>query len=201
MAADNLQNSANPLPIAREIREREAGHFAAVLWFTGLSGVGKSTIAQSLEATLVARKCRTIWLDGDLLRSGLNRDLGFSLADRTENIRRAAEIAKLAFDQGNIVICTFISPIAKDRAHARSLIPNGRFIEVYMTCSLEERRHRDPKGLYAKAYSGAIQQFSGISSPYEPPDSPEVQLDSSENSIPTLVENLLNLLRIRRIIV
>jgi bifunctional enzyme CysN/CysC len=155
--------------ITRELRERQNGHQAAVLWLTGLSGSGKSTIAKSLEQYLFARRCQTMLLDGDNLRHGLNGDLGFTAADRKENIRRAAEVARLGFEHGSLVICCFISPFQSDRDFARSLLPAGRFLEVYVKCDLAVAKRRDPKGLYAKAIRGEIKEFTGIDSPYEEP--------------------------------
>ena len=140
--------------ITREMREQRNGHRAAVLWFTGLSGSGKSTVARQLEKRLYEQGCQTTYLDGDNVRHGLNGDLGFSAADRKENIRRVAEVAKLGFDHGNLVLCTFISPFAEDRAFARSLLPEGRFVEVYVKCDLEVVKRRDPKGLYAAGVGG-----------------------------------------------
>ena len=164
--------------ITREMREQRNGHRAAVLWFTGLSGSGKSTVARQLEKRLYAQGCRTTYLDGDNVRHGLNGDLGFSAADRKENIRRVAEVAKLGYDHGNLVLCTFISPFAADREFARSLLPEGRFIEVYVKCDLEVAKRRDPKGLYARALAGQIPEFTGVSSPYEEPASPEILVET-----------------------
>ena len=151
--------------ITRSRREARNGHAAAVLWFTGLSGAGKSTVARLLEQRLFALGVQTFSLDGDNVRHGLNGDLGFSAADRQENIRRVAEVAKLAFEHGAVVLCTFISPFRRDRDFARSLIPAGRFIEVHVKCDVATCEARDPKGLYARARRGEIAEFTGVSVP------------------------------------
>lgn len=159
-------------------REKQNGHKAVTLWFTGLSGAGKSTIAMALEQKLFARKIQTVLLDGDNLRHGLCSDLGFSPADRKENIRRAGEVAKIIFEQGNIVICTFISPYNADREFVRRLFPKERFIEIYICCDIDECRRRDPNGLYRKAQSGSIKDFTGIHSIYEIPENPDLIIDT-----------------------
>jgi bifunctional enzyme CysN/CysC len=177
---DTRRQSANTvahLPnIAREVREARNGHKAAVVWLTGLSGSGKTTVGKALERALFDRGCRTMLLDGDQLRQGLCGDLGFSPEDRTENIRRAGETARLFFESGDIVICAFISPIAKDRAFVRALVPDGRFWEIHVDCAVEACIARDPNGLYARALKGDIGQFTGISANYETPTSPELTL-------------------------
>ena len=154
---------------ALDLEERESlnGHQAAVLWFTGLSGSGKSTIAKLLERKLYEMKVHTMFLDGDNLRHGLNGDLGFAPADRQENIRRTAEVSALGFTHGSVVLCSFISPYEADRSFARSLVQDGRFVEIYVKCDLEVLKRRDTKGLYAKAIAGEIENFTGISAPYE----------------------------------
>ena len=177
--------------ITREMREQRNGHRAAVLWFTGLSGSGKSTVARQLEKRLYAQGCQTTYLDGDNVRHGLNGDLGFAAADRKENIRRVAEVAKLGYDHGNLVLCTFISPFAEDRTFARSLLPEGRFVEVYVKCDLEVVKRRDPKGLYARALAGQIPDFTGVSSPYEEPTSPEILVETDLQSAEEIVESIL----------
>ncbi len=180
--------------INRARRESRNGHQAAVIWFTGLSGSGKSTIGRLLEQQLFDRGIQTMLLDGDHLRHGLCNDLGFSEADRSENIRRAAEVARLFYEQGNIVICTFISPFAKDRQQVRELIPEGRFLEVWANCDLDTAIARDPKGLYARALRGEIAHFTGINSPYEPPENPEITLhtatEDSEAAAQRIIEKL-----------
>lgn len=172
-----------PANIPREAREERNGHAAVVLWFTGLSGSGKSTLGRALERLLYERGCQVVMLDGDQLRQGLCGDLGFSAADRTENIRRAGEAARLFFDTGHIVICSFISPIAKDRDAVRRLFPAGRFVEIHVACPLEICMERDPNRLYQKAVRGDIREFTGIESAYEPPQAPEVRLNSAEEGI------------------
>lgn len=172
-----------PWNIAREDRERATGHGAAAVWLTGLSGAGKTTIARALEHHLFQRGCRTMLLDGDQLRHGLCGDLGFSPQDRTENVRRAGEVARLFFEQGSIVLCAFVSPYRADRDRVRSLFPPGRFFEVFVSASKETCRKRDPKGLYTRAAGGAISQFTGVSAPYESPVSPELVLDTERLSV------------------
>jgi bifunctional enzyme CysN/CysC len=183
---DHIRKSAHvvwrDLNIAPSEREKQNGHNACLLWFTGLSGSGKSTIAMALERRLFARKCKTVLLDGDHLRHGLCSDLGFSPADRKENIRRAGEVAKLFFEQGNIVLCTFISPFKRDRMSLRRLFPEGKFIEIYIKCDVNECLKRDPNGLYKKALSGSIKDFTAIHSPYEAPDHPEITIDTENMS-------------------
>jgi bifunctional enzyme CysN/CysC len=178
--------------ISREMREARNGHRAAVLWFTGLSGSGKSTVARRLERRLFEIGCQTTYLDGDNVRHGLNGDLGFSPADRKENIRRVAEVARLAFDHGTLTLCTFISPYHADRAFARSLLPEDRFIEIYVKCDLEVLTRRDPTGLYAKALRGEIPEFTGISSPYEEPTAPEILVETDVQSVDDIVEQIMD---------
>jgi bifunctional enzyme CysN/CysC len=177
--------------ISREMRETRNGHRAAVLWFTGLSGSGKSTVARRLERRLFEHGCQTTYLDGDNVRHGLNGDLGFSPEDRKENIRRVAEVARLAFDHGTITLCTFISPYLADRDFARSLLPEGRFIEIYVKCDLEVVKRRDPKGLYAKALRGEIPEFTGVSSPYEEPVTPEILVETDVQSVDDIVDAIM----------
>ncbi len=178
--------------ISREMREERNGHRAAVLWFTGLSGSGKSTVARRLEKRLFSQGVQTTYLDGDNVRHGLNGDLGFSPVDRKENIRRVAEVARLAFDHGTLTICTFISPFNTDREFARSLLPIDRFIEIYVKCDLEVLKRRDPKGLYAKALSGEILEFTGISSPYEEPSNPEIVVETDVQNVDEIVEHIVD---------
>ena len=189
-----------PWNVPREEREARNGHQAAVLWFTGLSGGGKSTIARALERQLFALGCQTMLLDGDQLRHGLNGDLAFGGADRAENIRRAGEVARLFFEQGNLVLCTFVSPFRQDRARARARFPEGRFVEVHVDVDLETARARDPKGLYGRAQRGEILHFTGIGSPYEPPEAADVVLDTTRMSVEESVAALLDLLRQRGIL-
>ncbi|HOD29993.1 MAG TPA: sulfate adenylyltransferase subunit CysN [Smithellaceae bacterium] len=181
-------------------REQKNGHKAVVLWFTGLSGAGKSTIAMALERRLFERGCKTAMLDGDIIRHGLCSDLAFSPADRKENIRRAGETAKLFFEHGSIVLCTFISPFRADRNFVKSLLAPGRFVEIYVKCSLDECQRRDPNGLYEKARSGIIPGFTGIDSPYEEPEQPEIVIDTRESSVDECVNKLEAFLLKRKVI-
>jgi bifunctional enzyme CysN/CysC len=178
------------LAVTRAHREALNGHEARVLWFTGLSGSGKSTIANALEQDLHAKGVRTYILDGDNLRQGLNRDLGFTEADRVENIRRVAEVAKLMMDAGLLVMTAFISPFRADREMARELIGADRFLEVHVSTPLEVCEQRDVKGLYRKARSGALPNFTGVGSPYEPPASPDVVIDAGACSLDEAVARL-----------
>ena len=162
----------------------------AVLWFTGLSGAGKTTLARALEKRLLEAGRAAVVLDGDLLREGLCKDLGFSAADRDENIRRAGEVARLFFETGHIVICAFISPFRAHRAQVRSRFPAGSFLEAHVRCSLEACRKRDPKGLYGRADTGGIPSFTGLGSPYEPPEAPELTLDTESAGVEELVDGL-----------
>jgi bifunctional enzyme CysN/CysC len=170
------------------------GQKPAVIWFTGLSGSGKSTIANCLERKLLERGYRTTLLDGDNVRHGLNRDLGFSETDRVENIRRVGEVAKLMTDAGLIVITAFISPFTAERELARSILPSGEFIEVYVDTPLEECERRDPKGLYSKARAGEIPNFTGITSPYQSPKSPEIRLETTRSTADECAELILRYL-------
>lgn len=154
-----------------------------MLWFTGLSGSGKSTLANALDVELYERGQRTYLLDGDNIRHDLNGDLGFSDSDRVENIRRVGEVSRLFVDAGVIVLCAFISPFRGDRKIVRELFPCGGFIEVYVGASLSACEQRDPKGLYRKARRGEIKNFTGIDSPYEPPEKPELEVDTSVLSV------------------
>ncbi|WP_428775237.1 adenylyl-sulfate kinase [Vibrio sp.] len=172
----------------------------AVLWFTGLSGAGKSTIAGALESRLAELGYHTYLLDGDNVRHGLCSDLGFSEQDRRENIRRIGELAKLMADAGLIVLSAFISPHRAERQLVREMMPEGEFLEVYVNTSLDVCEQRDPKGLYKKARAGEIKNFTGIDSDYESPLAPELDLPAGEGSIDELVELCLSSLRARNII-
>ena len=177
------------------------GHAPAVLWFTGLSGSGKSTVANAVDLLLNRDlRAHTYLLDGDNIRSGLNRDLGFSLEDRTENIRRIGEVAKLLHDAGLIVLTAFISPLRADRQAVRALLGEGAFLEVYVDCPLEECMRRDPKGLYQKAQAGEIHEFTGITSPYEAPQAPELVLDTSAQSLEECVAAVVEMLQERGVV-
>src|SRR3954454_20555162 len=177
------------------------GQQSAILWFTGLSGAGKSTIANRVEQKLLALGCHTMLLDGDNVRHGLNRDLGFTDTDRVENIRRVAEAARLMGDAGLVAICAFISPFRADRQMARDIAAPHPFIEVFVDTPIEECIRRDPKGLYAKARSGAIPNFTGITSPYEPPEAPEIHLTTIDADVDALSDRLIEELRQRNILV
>ena len=183
-----------PVAVTRPMREEQNGHGAAVLWFTGLSGSGKSTVAKALEQRLFALGVRTFSLDGDNVRHGLNSDLGFGAAARTENIRRVAEVARLAFEHGNIVLCTFISPYAADREAARALAPEGSFWELFVKCDVEICKERDPKGLYERAERGEIPNFTGVSAPYEEPLQPEMVLETDRHSADELAQQIMEAL-------
>lgn len=186
--------------IPREGRERRSGHRAAVLWFTGYSGAGKTTIGKLLENRLFEAGCRTMLLDGDHLRHGLCGDLGFSDRDRRENIRRAGEVARLFFEAGHIVLCAFISPFIRDRRFVRSLFPEGSFFEVHVKCDLKTCVTRDPHGLYQKALAGEIAEFTGISSPYEEPPAPEIIVETDRQDAEPIVDLLLRRLMEEKII-
>ena len=183
-----------PVAVTRRMREEQNGHGAAVLWFTGLSGSGKSTVAKALEQKLFALGMRTFSLDGDNVRHGLNSDLGFGAEARAENIRRVAEVARLAFEHGHIVLCTFISPYAADREAARALAPEGSFWELFVKCDVEICKERDPKGLYERAERGEIPNFTGVSAPYEEPLQPEMVLETDRHSADELAQQILEAL-------
>ena len=178
--------------VAREDREKLLRQRGATIWFTGLSGSGKSTVAVAAERALVDRGHAAYVLDGDNVRHGLNKNLGFSPEDRTENIRRIGEVAKLFSDAGLLVITSFISPYRSDRDAVRDLMGEGEFLEVYVDASLETCESRDVKGLYAKARAGEIPEFTGISAPYEAPERPELVLDTNRQSVEESVKQLLH---------
>lgn len=186
--------------VTRERRELINGHKSVILWFTGLSGAGKSTLAHAVEEELHLRGCRTFVFDGDNVRHGLCADLGFSAEDRVENIRRIGEMAKLFMEAGVIALTAFISPSRRDRERARSLVPHGDFLEIYCRCPIEVCDERDVKGLYKRARAGEIKDFTGISSPYEEPDDPELVVDTGESSLEACVTKVLELLKGRGVI-
>ena len=185
---------AQKLVVDRSARETLNGHKARVLWFTGLSGSGKSSIADALEQRLHKRGIRTYILDGDNVRHGLNQDLGFSDADRIENIRRVSEVSKLMVDAGIVVLTSFISPFRAERDMARRLFKDGEFVEIHVDTSIEAAEKRDVKGLYAKARRGELPNFTGVSSPYESPENAEIRLNSGEDSIEACVQQIVDYL-------
>jgi len=186
--------------VSRADRQAQNGHNSAILWFTGLSGAGKSTLAHAVERRLHESGCRTFVFDGDNVRHGLCADLGFSAEDRSENIRRVGEMAKLFIEAGVIALTAFISPYRADRARVRALVAPGDFIEIYCRCPLEVCEQRDVKGLYSKARQGVIQEFTGISSRYEAPENAELVLDTGDMPLEMCVEKVLALLRERCIL-
>ena len=181
--------------ISKEQRATLKAQKPVVLWFTGLSGSGKSTLANRVEEMLYELNKHTYLLDGDNVRIGLNKDLGFSDEDRVENIRRIGELCKLFVDAGLIVLSAFISPFAKDRAMVRELVEKGEFIEVFVDTPLEVCASRDPKGMYAKAKAGKIKNFTGISSPYEAPINPEIRVETQKMSVDESAEMIINFLK------
>lgn len=178
-------------PVDQQTRASQKSQKPLVIWFTGLSASGKSTIAGALEQILTHQGYHTYLLDGDNVRHGLCSDLGFSDQDRKENIRRVGEVAKLASDAGLITLAAFISPFRADRRIVREILPEGQFVEVFVDAPLDVCKQRDPKGLYAKAERGEIKQFTGIDSPYEKPESPEVRIDAGRLSVTEAVNQLL----------
>ena len=186
--------------VDRAARAEQRGHRSAILWFTGLSGSGKSTLANAVNAALFQRGLATYVLDGDNVRHGLCKDLGFSDADREENIRRIGEVAKLFLDSGVIVLTAFVSPFRADRDKARALVDEGDFIEIHCAADLEVCESRDPKGLYAKARAGQIKEFTGISSPYEAPEAAELKIDTGSQELAESVELVIKALQERGVI-
>lgn len=184
--------------VIRSDREKLNAHRSFILWFTGLSGAGKSTLAHHIEAMLFDQGCRTYVLDGDNVRHGLCRDLGFSAEDRQENIRRIGEMSALFVDAGIITLSAFISPFQEDRDKVRHLVKEGDFIEVYCDASLDTCEQRDVKGLYALARKGQIPEFTGISSPYEPPLSPEIRVPTGKNTLEECAQQVIAFLRLHR---
>ena len=186
--------------ITRDDRAQQRGHRSAILWFTGLSGAGKSTLANAVNVALFERGLACYVLDGDNVRHGLCKDLGFSDADREENIRRIGEVAKLFLDAGVVVLTAFVSPFVADRQRARDLVEPGDFIEIHCAADLSVCEERDTKGLYAKARAGEIKDFTGISSPYEAPESPELRVDTGGQSLEQSVEQVLTYLQAKGVI-
>jgi len=186
--------------IIKKDREGFLHQKGIVIWFTGLSSSGKSTLARSLEKRLFMEGKLSFVLDGDNIRHGLNKNLGFSPEDREENIRRIGEVAKLFSDCGIITMTAFISPYRKDRDRARKLLKNGEFVEVFLDVPLETAEERDPKGLYKKARAGEIQEFTGISAPYEEPLDPEIIIDTSEKNIQESTDIIYNYLKEKGVI-
>jgi adenylylsulfate kinase len=186
--------------VTRDDREKLNGHKGCTVWLTGLSGSGKSTIAVDLEKALLSRGTRAYILDGDNVRHGLNKNLGFSPEDRTENIRRIGEVAKLFTEAGMVAVTAFISPYRADRDQVRAIMADGDFIEVLVDCPVEVCEQRDVKGLYKKARAGEIKEFTGISAPYEAPAKPELTIESSKLSVAESVARILGYLESRGII-
>tara|TARA_Y100001970_G_C14258511_1_gene877508 strand:+ start:9482 stop:10117 length:636 start_codon:yes stop_codon:yes gene_type:complete len=186
--------------VDRELRIAKQGHKSAILWFTGLSGSGKSTLANAVNLKLFDLGCSSFVLDGDNIRHGLCKDLGFSDQDREENIRRISEVAKLFVESGLITLTAFVSPFKSDRNTARAIVKPGDFIEIYCSASLETCENRDVKGLYAKAREGKILDFTGISSPYESPDNPEIVIDSSKETVEESVNVVMQYLQSQQVI-
>lgn len=189
--ANNRNITYHESRVTRHDRERLNGHKGFTLWFTGLSGSGKSTLAVAMEEALYERGCRTYILDGDNVRGGLNKDLGFAPEDRVENIRRIGEVANLFRETGVINLVAFISPYRADRDLARGIAQDGDFIEVFIDCALDVCEQRDPKGLYKKARAGEIPEFTGISAPYEAPENPEIHLHTDQATIEENVKKVL----------
>jgi adenylylsulfate kinase len=194
MSLDKKYISQHASSINKNMREERHQHRAAILWFTGLSGSGKTTLAFALEKRLYEMGCETFVLDGDNIRRGLSKDLGFDQMDRQENIRRIGEVAKLFLEAGHIVMTAFISPYRTDRLMVRDQVKDGDFIEIYCNASLDVCELRDVKGLYKKAREGLISNFTGISDTYEMPDSPEIELHTAEESVDASVKKILDYL-------
>ncbi|GER67221.1 adenylyl-sulfate kinase [Weizmannia acidilactici] len=180
--------------VKKEDRRKLNGHGSAILWFTGLSGSGKSTLSVAVEHELHKRGIRTYILDGDNIRHGLNKNLGFSPEDRKENIRRIGEVSKLFVDAGIMVLTAFISPYQADRDMVRELVEGREFVEIYVKCPLEVCENRDPKGLYKKARSGEIKNFTGIDAPYEAPECPELVVDTNQQPLEDSVKQVIQYL-------
>lgn len=195
MNTNNLQYQS--LYLTRDLFYKSFGHKSKVVWFTGLSGSGKSSLANEVSKMLFSSGIKVFILDGDNTRLGVNKDLGFSLTDRKENIRRVAEIAKLFVESGTVVLASFISPIEEDRQFAKQIIGATDFIEVFVDCSLENCEKRDVKGLYAKARAGEIKNFTGIDSPYERPLNPDVIVNTADQSIISGSQIIFNAIKLK----
>jgi len=181
--------------VTKEDRQKLNNHKSGVLWFTGLSGSGKSTVSVALEKEIHARGIRTYLLDGDNVRHGLNKNLGFSPEDRTENIRRIGEVGKLMSDAGVLTLSAFISPYQEDRDQVRALLEEDEFIEIYVKCSVDTCEDRDPKGLYKKARAGEIKGFTGIDAPYEEPVNPEIVIETDKQTLEESVQTITDYLK------
>lgn len=186
--------------VSRACREARNGHRGAILWFTGLSGAGKSTLAHSVEEALFQMGCQVFVMDGDNLRHGLCGNLGFSSGDRAENVRRIGEVAKLFLEAGVIVLTAFISPFRKDRTRVRSMFSPDDFMEIYCQCPIEVCESRDVKGIYKKARTGQITEFTGISSPYEEPEHPELVINTAESAVGECTQRVIDILSQRGIV-
>ncbi|MBN2868305.1 MAG: adenylyl-sulfate kinase [Flavobacteriaceae bacterium] len=178
--------------VCREDRKSKNNHNSFLIWFTGLSGSGKSTIANLVEQQLFEKGIKTYTLDGDNIRKGINKNLTFSPEDRTENIRRIAEIANLMVDAGLVVLAAFVSPYKKDRENVKNIVKNSNFVEVFINTSVEECERRDVKGLYKKARAGEIKNMTGISAPYEAPQQPDIEIKTEEISIKEAVKQIID---------
>ncbi len=178
--------------ITQEERSKLKNHACFLLWFTGLSGSGKSTIANAVEKALFNKKIHTYTLDGDNVRKGLNNNLSFTPEDRTENIRRIAEVANLMIDAGLVVLAAFVSPYQKDRENIKQIVGTDNYVEIFINTPIEECEKRDVKGLYAKARSGEIKNFTGINAPYEAPVNPDIEIDTTQVSVEEAVSIILN---------
>jgi len=195
----NMEKSTNIVwhdsQVTKKEREKQNQHKSAVLWFTGLSGSGKSTLSVALEKKLFDSGIHTYRLDGDNVRHGLNRNLGFSPEDRAENIRRIGEVSKLMVDAGILTLTAFISPYRADRDKVRAILEENEFIEIYVKCSLRTCEERDPKGLYKKVRAGEIHNFTGVDAPYEEPVAPEIIVDTENQSVETSIQSIIDYLK------
>jgi adenylylsulfate kinase len=194
MVSESTNITWHSAKVTKEDRRKRMGHKSAVLWFTGLSGAGKSTLSVEVEKELHKRGIHTYILDGDNMRHGLNKNLGFSPEDRKENIRRIGEVAKLFVDAGVMILTAFISPYQEDRDGVRALLDEDEFVEIYVKCSVEECERRDPKGLYEKARAGEIKNFTGISAPYEAPVHPELTVETDRQTLEESVKQVIEFL-------